>query len=636
MSGIFGIVHFNDQPVDRADLKRMSSVMAHRGPDGEDVWAEASVGLGHLMLCSTEESLHEKLPWKDPSSGFCITADARIDNRGELFSALGLDTSAAGHVADSQLILSAYKKWGDSCVDHLLGDFAFAIWDSRNRRLFCARDHMGLRPFYYYFSGDLFVFASAASAVVAVSNVPQVINEGRVADFLVQELEGINKTCTFFENVQRMPPAHTGSVKQRNLSFSQYWNPDPSVELRLNSDEDYADALEDVLEAAIKCRLRSHKPAASMLSGGVDSSCIVGVSRKLSQQSNSGPFQTYSGVSDDDPDCRESRYIEMMENGGDLSAFHISPSEVKRYAADLNHISSIIEDPFDDAWTLLTLIYLVANRQGNRVVMDGIDGDGVAGLTSGYPAYLIRGREFVAALKEIRGQRKNYYRNYVSLLGSGYGQLRSAYTPNFLRRMKRKYSNAYWKKLAFEEASLSADFAHRVKLAQRYREYKSQMSLGFSPSLAHAHAERIVVPYLTVAIERYARLAAYCGVEARQPFNDKRVIELCLSMPWDQKARDGWSKFCLRNVLQRVAPHDVAWRPGFDQISWKFGKAWDAVNRDENLRVLSGGRMNLEGWLDMGRFDAVVERYVDKDADVLEQVGAVVSLSKWLERSQVG
>ena len=157
--------------------------------------------------------------------------------------------------------------------------------------------------------------------------------------------------------------------------------------------------------------------------------------------------------------------------------------------------------------------------------------------------------------------------------------------------------------------------------------------MGFCPSLRHAHAERIVVPYLTAAIERYGRLAAYCGVEARQPFHDKRVVELCLSMPWDQKSNNGWSKYCLRNVLERVAPYELAWRPGFDQISWKFGRAWDEINRDKILQLLSSARPRLESLLNLKKFDATVKRYRNHEIGALEPIWNVVTLLRWLDKT---
>jgi len=635
MSGIFGIVNLDGRPVDQTDLEHMSEVMAHRGPDGGHIWADGSVGLGHLMLHSTPESLHEVLPWRDPASGLRITADARIDNRGELLAALGVDQRSAKEMPDSQLILAAFRKWGETCVDHLLGDFSFVIWDAANQQLFCARDHMGLKPFYYYLSTNLFVFASAAAVVAGASRVPRQINEGRIADFLVAELEGINKTCTFFEKVYRMPPAHLGVLKRQNLSLREYWKPDPEIELQLGSDDEYADALEEVLTAATQARLRSHKPVSAMLSGGVDSSTIAGIARKLYRQSDSGPLRTYSGISDDESGCRESSFIRMVIEHGELDPFLIRPSDVNGYAAELGQIAEIIEDPFDAGWTFLTLIYLSARAEGNVVVLDGIDGDGVAGLTTAYPSYLMREGKLIEAFREIKGQRKHFYRNSVNGWKAHVQAIRPVVTPNILRHLKKKYWVGYWNNLVFKEAMLAKQFSTRTKLAERRREYLGQSTLGFCPSLRHAHAERIVVPYLTAAIERYGRLAAYCGVEARQPFLDRRVIELCLSLPWQQKVQNGWSKYCLRKVLERVAPHQVAWRPGWEQISWKFGFAWDQINKESNMAILSMNRPKLDDMLVMKKFDDMSNQYMKGEFGAIEPIMNIVNLLRWLAAGDI-
>jgi asparagine synthase (glutamine-hydrolysing) len=281
MSGILGVVHFDGRPIDQADIDQSLKIMSHRGPDGCNVWSAGNITFAQLMLCSTPESLNETLPWEDPLSGLVITADARIDNRDELISQLCLKTATLPPIPDSQLIVAAFRKWGRACVDHLLGDFSFAIWDKKHQQLFVARDPMGLRPFYYYSCAEFFVFASAALAVTQVPRVPRRVNEGRIADFLVDELEGINNTETYFKSIYRLPPAHLGVIGKNTVSFHRYWQPDPERCLHLSSDDDYADALEEVLTRSIKARLRSQHPASSMLSGGADSSTVVGIASKL-------------------------------------------------------------------------------------------------------------------------------------------------------------------------------------------------------------------------------------------------------------------------------------------------------------------------------------------------------------------
>ena len=634
MSGIFGIVNLDGKPVEQAVLERMAQSMAHRGVDNQGFWVNGGLALGHLTLCTTPESLCEKLPWKDTLSGLCITADARIDNRTELISTLNPDARLPTDIPDSQLILSAFRKWGKSCVDRLLGDFAFAIWDDRRQRLFVARDHMGLRPFYYHYSEKIFVFASTAIAISKGSRVPNEINEGRVADFLVNELEGINNTSTFFKMVYRMPPAHIGVLEHKKLSFHHYWKPDTTTCLQLRSDDDYADALEEALTLSVKARLRSQWPASSMLSGGVDSSSICGIANKLSRENNGGLFRSYSAVSDNVSNCSESGYISLMIDQGGLDPVLVNPSTIKNHSSDFETISGILEDPFDESWAMLRLIYLTARKHGNVVVMDGMGGDLIAGLTTSYPSYLLRQGDIKHAFREIDSRRTNYFEGQIGWLKAHTQVIRPVFTPNLMRHLKASLWTSDWTKACLRDSMLSKSFIRKVRLKDRWREYNGQSTLGFCPSLRHAHAESIVVPYLTAAIERYTRLASCCGVDSRQPFHDKRVVELCLSMPWQQKARNGWLKYCLRNALQRVAPAEVAWRSNFDSIMWKFGVAWNELNQKNNLSAISDNREQLLGILDKGQLDRMINRYTTGDMDAVDPISRVSTLIRWMENNK--
>ena len=180
MSAIFGIINFDGRPVEETDLELMADTLVHRGPDTSDIWIKGAIGLGSRIFHSTLESFSEVLPYSDSETGLVIVADARIDNRSELGGSLGLIKQVKSGIPDSLLILNAYKKWADDCVDYLIGDFAFAIWDDHRKRLFCARDHMGIRPFIHYVSQDEFVFASEDKAVRKAPRVPTNINEERI------------------------------------------------------------------------------------------------------------------------------------------------------------------------------------------------------------------------------------------------------------------------------------------------------------------------------------------------------------------------------------------------------------------------------------------------------------------------
>lgn len=271
MSGILGIFNLDGRPVDPQCLKDMWSILSHRGPDGGSVWMDGAIGLGHQMLWTTPESLIEQMPFIKPGPGLAIVADARIDNREELITKLALKNEPATSRTDSQLILSAYEKWGEDCVDRLIGDFAFAIWDGRAQSLFCARDHFGIRPFYYFYkNGSCFLFATEIKSLLTVPIVPRRLNETRVADYLDSFVE--DEEITFYQDIKRLPRSQLLRISRTACKFRQYWSLDPKHEIRFSSNEEYAEAFREQFFQAVACRLRSAFPVGASLSGGLDSS----------------------------------------------------------------------------------------------------------------------------------------------------------------------------------------------------------------------------------------------------------------------------------------------------------------------------------------------------------------------------
>ena len=250
MSGIVGTYRLDGEPIDPDNLKQMTDILAHRGPDGSDVWISESVGLGHRMLWTTPESLLEKLPFADESEQFVITSHARIDNREELISKLNLNKYPTEKITDSQLILEAYKKWDEECPEYLLGDFAFVIWDKRKKILFCARDHFGVKPFYYYYqANNFFAFGSEIKALLCLPQVPEKLNEVRIGDFLALMME--DKTITTYKDILRLPPAHSMVVSQSGINLRCYWELDPNREIKMDSDEAYAEEFRKIFTEAV-------------------------------------------------------------------------------------------------------------------------------------------------------------------------------------------------------------------------------------------------------------------------------------------------------------------------------------------------------------------------------------------------
>ncbi|PON12444.1 hypothetical protein C2W62_39570 [Candidatus Entotheonella serta] len=276
MSGIFGIVHKHEAPVTAQSLDTVQAAMAAWGPDGHGRWHSDRVALGHLMLHTTPESLDERQPYRHPADiELVIVADARIDNRDDLFAALGIPCVERQGMPDSALILHAYAAWGERCSEHLLSAFAFAVWDGRQRQLFCARDHVGLKPFYYYDAPQCLVFASDLKGVLACPHVPQRLHEALLAAFLQQDTDFAEKTLSFFDGVCKLPPAHQLRLNRSRCQLESYWFIDDVPDVRLSSDAAYVEQFRALLRQAVDCRLRAAFPVGSHLSGGLDSSLVT-------------------------------------------------------------------------------------------------------------------------------------------------------------------------------------------------------------------------------------------------------------------------------------------------------------------------------------------------------------------------
>ena len=377
MSAIVGFYGRDGQPVDRADLERMTESLAHRGPDGAGVWHIGPVGLGHRMLWTTPESLHEQLPLTGKKGDLVITADARIDNRDELITALGLAQWSHGEITDSELILRAYEQWGEDSPKRLLGDFAFAIWDERRQALFCARDHCGVKPFYYYQSARALIFASEIKALLSTREVPRRLNPVRVADYLAGIFE--DRTSTLYRDILRLPAGHSMTVRGRESRVQPYCWLDPSREIRLRSDDEYADAFRDQFTDAVRCRLRSAFPVGSLLSGGLDSSSIVGAARRVLAE-DGRRLHTFSAIfpglpASDLPKIDERPFMEAVLAMSGLTPHYVHADRL----SPLSELDRVFWHE-DEAFLAPNLymhwaLYRAAHQQSVRTLLDGVDGD---------------------------------------------------------------------------------------------------------------------------------------------------------------------------------------------------------------------------------------------------------------------
>jgi asparagine synthase (glutamine-hydrolysing) len=636
MSGIAGIYYLDQRPVERADLGRMVDVLAHRGPDGCNVWCDGAVGFGHRMLWTTPESQVETLPFAQAHSGLVITADARIDNRQELMTALGLTGAAQDVVTDSQIILAAYEKWGQDCPTHLVGDFAFAIWDPRQQILFCARDAMGVRPFYYYHSGNLFAFASEIKALLCLPQVPRQLNELQVAYHLVACFA--DKTSTAYQDIVRLPGATQMVVSAEQMHLSHYWQVDLSTYNRFKSREECAEAFRDVFTESVRCRMRSPLPVGAMLSGGLDSSSIACVARNLQTEAGQGPLPTFSytfpTVAKLDPRVDESNYMRSVVATGGFSPHYIAMDEfspLSDFDRVLWHLDGASPAPnlFMD-WEL----FRETQKQGVRVLFTGHDGDETVSYGHESLVALARSGRWMRLYREARGMAKGFYGGAIST--------RKVIWKYGFRPMIPEPLYAAWDRLQgygpepyfwSVQGLINPELAQRLNLRERL--------LAYNPRLIQEPKEEhwtgVTDGLLQRSLQTLDELAAAFSIEVRHPFCDRRLIEFCLSVPPIYRLHNGWTRAVMREAMAGILPTDVQWRNGKANMGANFCLNLHK-HEQQTLETMLFQKVDiLAPYIDVAATQAAYHRYIAaplkhrQDASLLF---LAVSMGRWLEASE--
>jgi asparagine synthase (glutamine-hydrolysing) len=678
MSGIMGIYQLDDCAVDRKDLERMIDKLAHRGPDRADQWIKGCVGLGHRLLWTTPESLLETQPEIDPTGNLVITADARIDNRDELIAGLAIDHCPSEKITDCQLILAAYQEWGEACPDYLLGDFAFAIWDQTEQSLFCARDHFGVKPFYYYHRPDqLFLFASEIKALFCIPIVPQLLNEVRIADFLSLMME--DKVSTTYQEILRLPPAHSMVVTSSGIRTWSYWSLDPQRQLKLNSDQDYADTFREIFTQAVQCRLRSVSPVISHLSGGLDSSAVTCVARTLLAQAGIPALHTISSVFDTITECDERPFIDAVLAQGGLIPHYVAGDEV----GPLSNLDHIFQ--FEDEALLGPSHFYpwVMNRAvkalGLRVCLDGFDGDTVVGHGISRLTELARQGDWKTLLQEIKPISAHYHVSQYALLDI-YGlpylhelikQWRWIAFGKTIQRIHRHLGMSrkrllieyglkplffklvlqpirqFWAKVRQSKPSqrwlsdhaplVNSAFAQQIGLSERFQQF--QVSTVPPLSVREEQWRTLTQGMFSYTFEQIDQYAAMFSLEARHPFMDKRLVEFCLSLPAEQKLYQGWGRVVMRRALAGVLPEQVQWRGSKTNLSPNFDDGLFNRNRQLLDRVMSEQIDLLKPYVNVEVLQAAYKRMTstNQQADKMDsiKVWQAVILALWLDDKQV-
>ncbi|MCZ3364273.1 MULTISPECIES: lasso peptide isopeptide bond-forming cyclase [Methanobacterium] len=612
MSAITGIFYRDGRKIDPELIKNMNARLSHRGPDGSAVWCEGSVALGHQMLWTTPESLHEKLPFEDDESGLVITADARIDNRDELSKELDIEDKE--EVSDSYFILKAYSMWGEDCPDKLLGDFAFAIWDKNEEKLFCARDHMGVKPFYYYLDDDMFVFGTEIKALFCVPGVPRELNEKKVALFLMRDSQ--DQELTFYENVKSLPSAHSFTLNKYKIVKEKYWKLDPNLNLIMDSEEEYAKTFRDIFAEAVRCRLRSHFPLGFELSGGLDSSSIVCITKKILSENEdiNLKINTFSQIFDETPESDERFFIKKVIDKHEIKANFVNVD----FISPLEDIKTVLwyqDQPFYTPHiTKLVKFYQKINEESIKIVLSGQGGDQIVSHGNNYLRELALTFSWKELIKEINGRSSNSHENKFKIL------LEKIIFPSVPYDLK-KLIKLFLRKN--EDLFINEDYLKSLGIDNvDYNESLKQ----FSSKKYHYHA--INDAYDKTVFETTDRLVACSDIELRYPFYDKRLIEFCYALPTEMKLKCGWSRYILRIAMEDILPTEIQWRYNKTDLRPTYEKNFLLFEKSTLKKIIYDDNSIIKSYVNLKELQNIFERYNGNNHDLFE-IWLVVLLYLW-------
>ena len=553
MSIFFGIFNRDGAPVAPELVSNLHTSMSCRQPDDSGEWISGVVAFGHEMIWNTPESKYEQLPLVKDS--IVITMNARIDNRDELYDILELPDTPLEEMGDSEFILAAYNKWGEDCPAHLLGDFAFAIWDGHKQEIFCARDHSGIKQLYYYLDDKLFLFGNDLRGLTTFPGIDTSLSDEALANFVgYHELR--SNTLTFFSAFKKLPPAHFMIITAQNMRQSCYWRLEDAPRVILESFEQYSMKLRELLECAVSDRMRTAYPLTSHLSGGVDSSSIAVIAaRKLCKDGKK--LLAFNWLhppgKEDDP-----RYYEWYNSKA------IADKEgIEHHYIDLNieQLASYFDE--HEIWYGDTISFLyesvvreTVESKGGRTILSGWGGDDVVSYHGGsFIVDLVFQGKYRKAIKALRQHIVRSSRAFP------FAVLAAVYRHIFLSMVPRRF----YCQLPLAQCSagepaydlMAEEFATIVKknFKDRYI-FVGQFCRTIRKDMLYSYNNG----HISTRIESWETGGLTQGIEYCYPLLDKRLLEFAVGIPGEFFEKNGTRRYILKKAIEDLIPSSILWQ----------------------------------------------------------------------------
>ncbi len=624
MSAIFGILDLQGRPVNLAWIKSMQEDLVHRGPDGHGLYKEHSLVFGHQLLQVTPESIYDKSPFEE--DGFVITANARLDERDVLMDRLNITEAEREKTTDSMLLLRSYRKWGKDFVKNLFGDFSFVIWDKEKKELFCARDHMGVKPLLYYFQDNRFVFSTELKAIVKLPFVQTAIDNSQIRDLAIGILDTPDKTC--WKNITRLRAASTLSFNGSGIVISKYWEPVYKPNLKYKTEEQSALALREILKKVISDHTRVIGNVGVPLSGGLDSSNIACLAaRKLALENKNltttssvlNPTYTEADIKD------ELGYIQtVLQQEKNIDSTFI-------YNTDLEFLGNLDEKfnrhyaTFNNSYYVDEALYNQFKLKSVRRVLSGYLGDITTSNSTIYPLpHLLLAGRLGTFFKLSRNMKKNMEGNFFSFI---INNILIPVAPMFLLKEGYRFKGH---KIPWDINNLPLHFSSLEKHQLQKRStayYKNYLvhQLQLSRNIWATPWENFE--------EDWDCGSSHHQIEITYPLLDRRVVEFLLQLPVEHFYSEGFTRGLIRKAMDGILPEKIKTRkdkypysPGYHAIIQRDILKIKTLLKNETLYV------QMEKMIDRAKMTNQLEKLVESKTsrNFGGDYWGILSMSMWI------
>jgi asparagine synthase (glutamine-hydrolysing) len=619
MCGIAGIVRSDGAPAGVELLRAMTTVLAHRGPDGDGFFCEGPVGLGHRRLAIIDLATGDQ-PMASDDGSSVIIFNGEIYNFRELRRELEGRGATFRTKSDTEVILRAYEAWGVECLSRLRGMFAFAIWDKARRRLFLARDRVGIKPLVYAWDGRRLLFGSEIKALLEDAAVSRELDWGALRDFLTHHY--IPSPRTIFRSIRKLPPASylVLDLDRPEPEVHRYWDL-PFVPDSRPTEADWLDGLRWHLTDAVRSHLVSDVPIGAFLSGGVDSSAVVA----LMAQATEGRVRTFS-IGFDEGDFDELAHAREVARRYDTQHFEYV---VKANALEmLPRLAWQFDEPFADSSALPTYYVSKITREHVTVALSGDGGD----------------ENFVGYTRYARAQRLHERLDtFPAILARPLLRLAARLLPpgargqGYLDMLGAPPVDRYFKLVAYQRSEglrklLSAGAREHIEPVVTPALFRKLAAEGPRADYVSTLQYLDIHSYLPEDIlTKVDRTSMAVSLEARVPLLDHVLMEYVATMPAGLKFRDGIGKVILKRAMAADLPPGILGRRkmgfGLPIASWFRREMTDYV-RD----VLDGRRTRQRGLVDPGAVATLLEEHQAGGRDRSSQIWALLALEEWARR----